>query len=203
MIYLLFPLILLNSHLGFYLFNTYNRTKSKNSKRFIFFDFWALTTVLIFLSKSHINIIFSACIPLLLGFLVFAKHVISNLNDENKKLNSIILICEMTLIYLKTGRSFNESLRISVGKVDSEIFKFCEIKKNVVMQQPKSSKSQLSTQYRAQSLTLILLWCGALLSLTLQSKVFLYKEAVFSSLLMMALGLILSKKILVKNEFRI
>jgi len=201
--------------------------------------------VLILLLKPHTNIIFSAYIPLLLGFFSFIKHCIFNLRDEDKKLISIILICEMTLIYLKTGRSFHESLRQSLNKVDAKTFKFCEKKKNVVMQQPKSSKSQLfvvfqqdlarvsnidvgkqellkstrdkyssllslkqklktaTTQYRAQSFTLIFLWCGAVLLLTWQGKVLLYKGAVFISFLMMALGLALSKKILVKDEFRI
>lgn len=245
MIYLLFPLILLNSYLGFFLFRTYTRTKSKTRTHILFFDFWCLSTALILLSRPFTHFTFSACIPLLIGFFCFSKFKIDRMKDKSKNLDSFIIICEMTLIYLKTGRSFHEALRLSLDKTGGDFFKFCEDKKNVVMQQPKSSKSQIfvsfqqdlarvgsvkvgkqellqtikakydsinslkqklntaTTQYRAQSFTLIILWTASFSSLIWQNKLFLYKNTVVMSFFLMMSGLLLSKKILIKNEFRI
>jgi hypothetical protein len=154
-------------------------------------------------------------------------------------------MCEMTLIYLKTGRSFDESVRLGAVKLDRDILSLEKNKKNVVMQQPKSRKVRLfvefkrdlesvskvkvgklellesiktkydtflalkqktktaTTQYRAQSFTLLALWFLSLSSLIWQNKVFLYKNTVIISLLMMLAGLTLSKAILIKTEFRL
>lgn len=245
MIYLLLPLIFLNLHLGFILFCTQKRIKIKKPTASELFQFYALAIGLTALSSVVFSTKVSVCIPLLIGFFYFFKTSVAGFKSKSEKLNSIIIVCEMTLIYLKTGRSFDESLRLSFAKTDMDFLNLKKDKKNVVMQQPKSrnlclfeefqldlhhiSKVRLgklellestktkydtflslkqktktaTTQYRAQSSTLIALWLLSLTSLIWQNKVFLYKNIIILSFLMMIAGLVLSRFILIKTEFRI
>ena len=238
-------MIFLNLYIGFFLFNANNRTKTLNSKTKNILYFYALTTVLSFFCSVVISYKLSPCIPLLIGFFYFTKASITKFESDSDKLNSIIIMCEMTLIYLKTGRSFDESVRLGAAKLDRDILDFKKNKKNVVVQQPKSRKLRLfvyftrdlesvskvkvgklellesiktkydtflalkqktktaTTQYRAQSFTLLALWLLSLSSLLWQNKLILYKNTVLLSLVMMISGLILSRAILIKTEFRI
>jgi len=235
----------LNLHLGFFLFCTEHRTKTTKPKLDKILGFYSLATVLTIASWLFFSTHLSVYIPLLIGFLCFLKTKLLNSESDFKKLNSIIIMCEMTLIYLKTGRSFDESVRLSSSKIGGYFLKFTQDKKNVVVQQPKSRKVRLfedfeqdlnqvakvqvgklellesvktkydtflslkqktqtaTTQYRAQSSTLVALWLLSLTSLIWQDKFFVHQNTIVVSLVMMVLGLILSRRILIKTEFRI
>jgi len=243
--HMFFSLIFINLNVGFALFCIDSRTNSQPISHIRFFSFFLISSILIWANSHTFLSRFSAHIPLLIGFLFFLKSKLQELNDETKMLNSMVMVCEMTLIYLKTGRSFSESVHKSLNNLDDDLFKYEEIKKNVVMQQPKSRKSQLlqdfqhdlssvekiqvgklefldsiktkyssllalkrkiktaTTQYRAQSCTLILLWFLSFAVLVWQNKVHLHQKPVVLSFLMMIAGLTLSKKILIKTNFRI
>lgn len=65
-------------------------------------------------------------------------------------------------------------------------------------------KIQLSsTQYKTQSYVLILFWLSAFTRLFIQNELQKFQSIVLISLIMMALGLIIAKKLIVKTEFRI
>lgn len=60
-----------------------------------------------------------------------------------------------------------------------------------------------STQYRTQSFALIFFWAAALIGLILNGSIYIYIKTVILSGILMVLGLILAKRLLVRNAFRI
>lgn len=203
-----------------------------------------MTLVFSFVKTDHQSVLI-AYMPLLIGVSNFLFTQLKNSQSEIQNLNSAVVFLEMMSIYMRTGRSFvgsvQKSQMMSLEKYGCTFL----IKKNVVMQQPKSRNHQIfdelrddlqllahlkvgklefldflkqkfetnlllrqklkvsTTQYRAQSAVLLLFWSLCLLSLIYQGSLKQHMTVTTLSFLMLILGHLLSKKMLVKHDFRI
>lgn len=245
MFFLLSSLLFINLYTGFLIFEAFSRTKrNENVLTFLMSSAGAIILVFLFLKTTHQSFLI-ACTPLLIGFLNFTVLKLKNSRNEIQNLNSIVIFLEMTSIYMRAGRSFvdstHKSQQMSLNKRNCTFL----IKKNVVMQQPKSRNHQIfdelredlqllanlkvgklelldflkqkfetnmllkqkikvsTTQYRAQSAVLLLFWSLCLISLIYKSSIEKYIHITTISFLMLIIGHMLSKKMLVKNDFRI
>jgi len=116
----------------------FSRTKTTNQySQFLFTCFISIFLILSF-AKTDLNSFIAAYTPLFIGFLYFALQKFKTRKNEVETLSSIVIFLEMTLVYMRTGRSFADSISNAQQKSFNSKDLYFLIKKNVVMQQPKS-----------------------------------------------------------------
>lgn len=179
-----------------------------------------------------------SCLPILID-------LTSEKRNLEKNLNQIIIFLDITLANVKFGRSVREAMKKSSEILIKNNHLVFTLKKNVVLQQPKSrfykifyefesdlnkilsqqisqkdlltftkhkylkklallQKTKISlSQYKSQTIVILTFWFLAFSFLVFQKLVTTYFFTVLLSLFLNLCGVLVSKKMLTKSEFRL
>lgn len=245
MFFLNFLFLFLCFVIGF-LFLNVQKTDFINLTRLHFYTLLASFSSLIFFQiQTQNTCLFLLCSPLFISFFPKFKLWVTHEKRRQHEHQTCLIFLNLLALNLKIGLSFEESLRRSSSVFQRGICLKTDLKKNVVLQQPKSRFSPLfrdlehdlqalqqqkfrksdlissfikkyetnfkienkirvaTTQYRVQSLVLLIFWFLALVFLYLQNLHGDYKKTIGLSFILMLLGFYFARKLLVKSRYRI
>lgn len=138
MVFLIFASFFISFYFGFFFFSI--RDKDFIPSKFIFVLIFTLTLFLSLFFNLDPKIMFSLliCVPLFISLSPDFLFILSLAKQRKKNFQTSIILLDLISLNLRTGLSFDESLRLALPSLPQHIKIKLSPEKNIVVQQPKS-----------------------------------------------------------------
>ncbi len=138
MFFLYFLVLFLNLYTGFLIFNCYPRTLTINFQKLSLLCISTAASLLFLFKFSFIKVIVVLYTPLFIGFLPKLILICTYSRRRSQNYKTTLTLLECIDIHLQMGQSFTNSLGLALKNLPSNSNLNINLKKNVVLQQPKS-----------------------------------------------------------------
>ncbi len=138
MFFFYFLVLFLNLYTGFLISNRLFRTSAKSFCKLSLSSVTLSISLLFLFNYSLLKVIFILYTPLFIGFLPLVTSILTHSKRRNQNYKTTLTLLECIDIHLQMGQSFTNSLGLALKNLPSNSTLEIFLKKNVVLQQPKS-----------------------------------------------------------------